>query len=305
MKRLLLTGATGFIGGHALHVLATGGYEVYAVSPTRQQIECPGVNWIQTDLLDEVLVRELICRVKPTHLLHFAWYSSPGKYWTSLENLSWLQASIELLRSFAEYGGQRAVFAGSCAEYDWNYGYCSEFRTPLQPSTLYGTCKHTLQQVADAFCKQERLNYAWGRIFFVYGPNEDPNRLVSGAITTLIKGESFNCSHGTQIRDFLHVTDIAGAFAALLDSKVQGPVNIASGIPVTIREVVSTIGRKLNGENLIRWGALPIPPDEPPLVLADARRLRDEVQWEPTYDLDAGLEQTIAWWKKRISKADE
>jgi nucleoside-diphosphate-sugar epimerase len=300
MSRLLVTGATGFIGRHVLPLLAKRDYEIFAVSSSTQGDDQSTATWIQADLLNPVDVCELIRRVKPTHLLHLAWYGVPGKYWTAVENLHWLQASVELLRSFAEHGGQRAVFAGSCAEYDWRYGYCSECVTPLQPSTLYGVCKHALQQVVAAFCSQINLSCAWGRIFFIYGPHEHPNRLVAAAVTTLLRGERFACSHATQVRDYLHVEDVAEAFSALVASDVQGCINVASGLPVTIKEILSRIGRKLDRSHLIEWGALPARHDEPGLLMADVTRLKSEVGWAQQYDLESGLDDTLDWWKTRV-----
>ena len=219
----------------------------------------------------------------------------------SPENLAWLEASLHLLRSFADSGGQRVVIAGTCFEYDWDYGFCRESRTPLNPATLYGTCKHALQTTLAGLSRQTGLSSAWGRIFFLYGPHEHPDRLVSSVIRSLIKGEEAKCTPGEQIRDFLHVADVAGAFAALLDSEVSGPVNIASGRPVAVKEVIQTIAAQLGREELVKLGALPARSGEPHLLVADAARLEREVQHVPRYDLAEGLRQTIGWWQRALA----
>jgi nucleoside-diphosphate-sugar epimerase len=216
----------------------------------------------------------------------------------SVENVRWVQASINLLQEFAKHGGQRVVMAGSCAEYDWRYGYCSEAITPLAPATLYGACKHALQLVLLSFSKQKGLSAAWARIFFLFGPYEHPDRLVPYVIRSLLRGEQARCSHGRQIRDFLYVKDVANAFVTLLESEVSGPVNIASGHPVALRELIYRIAAKLNREDLVQLGVVPTPLDEPPLLVADIQRLRDEVGWAPKYDLNTGLQETIDWWRK-------
>ncbi len=259
--------------------------------------EPQGVQWHRTDLLDTEQMSELLATVRPSHLLHFAWYAAPGKYWTSPENLRWVQASLGLLQAFAANGGQRVVMAGSCAEYDWRYGFCSEQVTPLAPATLYGTCKHALQTMVSAYAAQAGLSAAWGRIFFLYGPHEHPARLVASVIRSLLRGEPARCSHGNQVRDFLHVSDVADAFVTLLNSDVAGPVNVASGQPISIRDLVYRIAAKLDRADLIQLGALPTAADDPPLLMADVRRLRDEVGWLPSYDLETGLEQAIDWWE--------
>lgn len=301
MKRVLLTGATGFIGRHCLPSLVVRGYEVHAVSSRRITANESNIHWHQTDLLDLPQVAALISEVQPSHLLHFAWYTVPGKYWMSTENLRWVQASIGLLQEFAGHGGQRAVMAGTCAEYDWRYGYCSEAVTPLNPTTLYGVCKHSLQLVLATFSKQTALSTAWGRIFFLFGPHEHPDRLIAYVIRSLLRGEPARCSLGNQIRDFLYVQDVADAFVMLLESPVSGPVNIASGKPVSLHAVIYAIAEMQNRPDLIQLGALPPREDEPQLLVADVRRLQEEVGWQPKYGLDKGLEKTIQWWTQSLA----
>lgn len=301
MNKVLLTGATGFIGRHCLSSLLANGYEVHAVSCRPRPEDPSGVRWHQADLLNPARVSELMADVRPSHLLHLAWFAVPGKYWTSPENLRWVQASIDLLRGFARHGGRRVVMAGTCAEYDWRYGYCAERVTPLAPSTLYGTCKHSLQLMSDAFAQQAELDAAWGRIFFLYGPHENPNRLVASVVRAVLSGEPAPCSHGNQLRDFLYVQDVADAFVALLNSGVSGAVNIGSGRPVALKDIIYKIAGKVERQDLIQLGALTAPANEPPMLVADVRRLSNEVGWSPGYDLDLGLEQTIAWWKNHVS----
>ena len=296
MKRVLLTGATGFIGRHCLPLLAARGYAVHAVSSQPVTEDQSNIHWHQANLLDPAQVVALISDVQPSHLLHFAWYAVPGKYRTSMENLRWVQVSLGLLQEFVRHGGQRMVMAGTCAEYDWRYGYCSEAVTPLVPTTLYGTCKHALQLMLAAFSRQAGLSAAWGRIFSLFGPYEDPDRLVAYVIRSVLRGEPARCSHGNQIRDFLYVQDVADAFVALLDGAVCGPINIASGKPVAVRDVICKIAAIQYRPDLIQMGALSAREDEPPWLIADVRRLQDEVRWQSKYALDTGLEKTIEWW---------
>jgi nucleoside-diphosphate-sugar epimerase len=139
---------------------------------------------------------------------------------------------------------------------------------------------------------------AWGRIFQPYGPYEYPARLVPSVIRSLLNDEPARCTHGNQVRDFLYVADVADAFAALLDSGVTGCVNIGSGEPVSIKELVMQIARHLGKENEVRFGALPAREDESPFIVADTGRLMKEVQWRQRYSLEKGVMETISWWEK-------
>ena len=301
VKKVLVTGATGFIGRHCLPFLLEKGYEVHAVSSRGSIDDFSDIHWERADLLDPGQVSGLMARVKPSHLLHFAWVTTPGTYRTSLENLRWVRSSLDLLEGFVKSGGRRAVVAGTCAEYDWRYGYCSEQITPLLPTTFYGICKLSLQKMFEAFARQSGVSSAWGRIFFLYGPHEHAGRLVPSVVCSLLRGERARCSQGNQVRDFLYVQDVADAFVTLLERDVMGIVNIASGSPVALKDIVHKIAEKLNRKALIQLGDASTSADEPPLVVADVRRLNNQMGWSPRFDLDQGLDQTITWWQKHLS----
>ena len=297
---VLVTGATGCIGRHAVPALVARGWEVHAVSSRHHPPSQSGVQWHRADLLVEDDLARVVGDASADHLLHLAWYIAPGRWASAPENFEWVRASLQLLRAFHERGGgTRLVTAGSCLEYDWQYGYCSERRTPCAPHTAYGVCKHALQTLTTAFAGQSGLTSAWGRIFFVYGPYEHPDRLVASVVRALLADEPARCSHGRQIRDYLFVQDVADALVALLESDLEGPVNIASGHPVALKDIVSRIGAILDKPDLIRLGAIPPAGTDVPLVVADVTRLTTELGWRPACDLDTGLRRTIEWWRER------
>jgi nucleoside-diphosphate-sugar epimerase len=281
VSRVLVTGATGFIGRHARTALERAGHDVVVM---------------RVDLLHPRAAPVLVEAARATHLLHLAWYAVPGKFWSAPENAEWVKATVRLLRAFYDAGGQRAVAAGTCAEYDWEGdGLLSERETAIRPATPYGRAK------AEAFERAGELGgeLAWGRVFFLYGPGEHPDRLVSSVARRLLAGEEAPTTEGAQVRDFMHVADVAGAFAALLDSGVTGAVNIGSGEPVTVREVVEEIARAAGHPELLRAGALPQREGEPPQLVADVTRLRDDVGFRPRYDLRSGIADTVEWWRQQ------
>lgn len=302
MKRVLVTGATGFVGSNALPLLTNRFDEVHAVSRKREG-DSEGVRWHRVDLLNPTEGASLLAGVRPTHLLHFAWFVEHGAFWTSPENDRWVEASLELVRAFRDAGGERVVAAGTCAEYDVSRGACSERDTPLEPWTPYGVAKHAFHRRLEELAAQADLSAAWGRIFFLFGPGEHPDRLVASVTRKLLSGERAPTTEGRQVRDFLHVQDVADAFVTLLAGDVTGPVNVASGEPVSVGDLVTSVARKLSRLDLLDRGALPTPPGEPPRIVADIRRLSTEVGWRPKYDLDSGLDQAIEWWRSQLAGA--
>lgn len=296
-KRVLVTGATGCVGRHVLPKLVERGHEVMAVQSRTAASAVPGVSWHAANLLEAENVANLVRETRPTHLLHLAWYIAPGKWAAAPENFAWVRASLNLLSAFKDAGGSRVVAAGSCLEYDWNFGYCAEERTPCVPHTVYGACKNALQQLTTSMAPGGAFSSAWGRIFFLYGPHEHPDRLVAAVIRSLLAGQPARTSHGRQVRDYLYVDDVADVFARLIDSDVQGPINVGSGQAVTLREIIERIGALVGRPELLEIGAIPAAPTDTPLVVADVTRLRTALDWAPSWDLSRGLGATIDWWR--------
>jgi nucleoside-diphosphate-sugar epimerase len=300
MKRVLVTGATGFIGSHCIAPLKARGYEVHAAAKGVPAESDDGLVWHDCDLLAPGVAKRLMASIRPTHLLHLAWFVVPGQLITSLENFAWVSASLDLIQEFVRCGGIRVVSSGSAYEYDWSYGYCSEKLTPAVPNTVYGACKRALHLMTEGLASQTGLSAAWGRLFFLYGPNEHPDRLISSVIRSLLTGQPARCSHGRQIRDYMYVQDVADGLASLLDSEATGPFNVCSGQALTIREMVLAAGRISGRSDLVQIGAVQARANDAPLVVGDNSRITAEVGWKPQVELEEGLARTIDWWKKRL-----
>jgi len=301
MKRVLVTGAGGFVGRNCIAALLARGFEVHAVGRAPQVRKGEAV-WTRADLLDPAQVERLMGTVRPSHLLHLAWTSKHGEYWHSPENYRWVCAGIHLARAFHQAGGERMLGVGTCAEYDWRYGFMNEDVTPRNPATPYGVCKNALFELWSSMAAQAGMSFAWGRLFHLYGPGEQSGRLVPGVARALLAGREAPCSDGAQVRDFLHAADAGEALAALLDSLVSGAVNVASGRPVSVRDVVERIAGIIGRHDLLRLGALPRAQNDSPLIVADVRRLTLEVGWSPRYSLNDGLAHTLDRLKRHVGE---
>lgn len=300
--RVLVTGASGFVGRWTLEPLLAAGYEVHAVCRREPPPAPAGVRWQRADLLAPDGHDALLAEVAPTHLLHLAWHAEHTSFWTSAENVRWAAATLALVHAFAAHGGNRVAVAGTCAEYRWgDAGRCVEGITPLEPATLYGVAKHATHTLLDAAQDGLGIELAWGRIFLLYGPGEAPQRLVAAVASALVAGERAATGDGTQVRDFLHVGDVGAALVALLDSPVCGAVNIGSGVGLALLEVITEIGVAVGRPDLLDVGALASRPGDPAQLVADVTRLRDEVGFVPSFELRDGIEQTVAWWRDALA----
>ena len=283
--KVLLTGATGFIGSHVARALLRAGHEVHAV--IRGTSDRRRISDIERDLRIHVGEMDQV-PVEPDALVHLAWYAVPGRYLAAPENRDCLAASLRLLQRI----GGRAVFAGTCFEFDTTLGRLRE-DSPTKPTTLYAECKDALRRQVV-----ERANAAWIRFFYQYGPWEDERRLVPSIIQALLRGEPADLSHGEQRRDFLHVEDVAAAVHAVVESDLTGAINIGSGEAPSVKEIALTIASFADRPDLLRFGAIPANAAEPPLIVADNAKLRSTA-WARRYSLEEGLRQTFDWWRGR------
>jgi nucleoside-diphosphate-sugar epimerase len=294
--KVLVTGGTGFVGRPAATSLVDRGWEVHVATRSGA---VHGAIVHQFDLLREN-IGELVRAIAPEAILHLAWCVEPGEFWTDPANLDWVAASLRLARAAAEGGVRRFVGVGTCYEYDWpSDAPCVEGITPLAAHTLYDTAKSALASILRRYFADAGVSFAWARLFHLFGPGEDARRFAPSVARALVRGEPALCSHGAPIRDFLDTRDAGAALAALIASDYCGDVNIGSGAPARIAEVAEALADLAGRRDLLRLGALPDRPDEPPFVVADTRILRQEVGFQPRFGLDAGLAAVLDYWRKR------
>lgn len=287
-KRVLVTGATGLIGKELIKPLLKAGFEIHALSIDETMPDC-GVHWVRCNLFDPRATEAVFKEVKPEYLLNFAW-ATTGDYLKSNTNFDFLTAGISLMKFFHLNGGRRAVYAGTCFEYDFKDEPLKEDDL-VKPQTTYGKCKNLLREAAELYCANNGISFGWGRIFYVYGRNEHESRLTGALIKNLANNHEFEIKTGALIKDYIYSKDIAGAFVKFLDSNVGGIVNICTGKGVSVGDFASALANKMGKTQLL--SVKNESAGQPPLIVGDNTRLTQEVGYEIRYTLDTALEEIL------------
>ena len=292
MKRVLLTGGTGFIGSAVLRQLLGEGAEVIALhAASPPTLDHPRLEWRLLDLLaassDDL--GSVLRAGNVSHCIHAAWYTNHADYLVHEVNRAWADAGARLAAAFAQAGGRRFTALGTCFEYDAaaTHGRCSEDRTPLDPQTLYARSKLDLFRRLEA----EGGDFAWARVFFVYGPGDRDARLVPAALSALARGEAFSPRFGGLRRDYIHVDDLGRQIVQIALGAVTGAVNTGTGEAPSTSEIVAAAAELLGRPELA--AANHRVDGETPLIVADLARFRAQVGEPRARSIEEGLADTL------------
>jgi len=260
-KTVLITGASGFVGRHVLNNLIDRKFKVRAIVRKDKENFFKNKNYkvelIKTDDLFEESADwwKEQCRGVDT-IIHIAWYVEPGKYLQSIKNINCLTGSLNLAKGAIQAGIRRFIGIGTCFEYDLNFGSLS-INTPLKPTTPYAAAKAGLYTILSQLLPSQSIEFTWCRLFYLYGEGEDERRLVPYIDKQLFEGNKADLTSGKQVRDFLDVSKAGKIIADLATGKQQGPFNICSGIPITVRQLAEKIADKYDRRDLLNFGARP------------------------------------------------
>jgi nucleoside-diphosphate-sugar epimerase len=270
-RKVLVTGATGFVGRQVVRALSEKGMQLRLVVRAAKMA--------RTDLLAkdyEIVTSEDLFAESSQWwseqcdgvdiVLHLAWFTEPGKYLESSKNIDCLVGSLNLARGAAKAGVKRFIGVGTCFEYDLSVGVLS-VDTPLKSVTPYASAKAALYLALDQWLQAHSVEFAWCRLFYLYGEGEDSRRLVPYLRSKLEKSEPAELTSGKQIRDFLDVADAGRMIADVVLSEQTGPVNICSGTPITVRQLAEQIADEYDRRDLLIFGARPDNLVDPPCVV--------------------------------------
>lgn len=269
-RHVVLTGAAGFVGRQVARSLAVRGVAVTAVVRAGGRVPEP------VEGLRVVASRDLfaesadwwagVCDGADT-VVHAAWYAEPGQYLQSPRNLHCLAGTLALADGALRAGVRRFVGIGTCLEYDLAGDGPLVVDTPLRPASPYAAAKAAAFLALAEHFRARGAEFAWCRLFYLYGEGEDARRLVPYLRARLAVGEPAELTSGTQVRDFLDVAEAGRRIAAVALGSVQGAVNICSGVPVTVRELAEGIADRYGRRELLRFGAQPDRSFGPPCVV--------------------------------------
>lgn len=271
MTRVVVTGATGFVGRQIIRALDVDGVTVIPVVRAGKEgflRDLRRVGRIVTSLdlfSEDEAWWEVQCQDADL-VIHCAWYAEPGKYLYSATNVDCLIGSLKLARGAVKAGVKRFVGIGTCAEYDQSHGVLS-IDTPLAPLTPYAASKAALFISLSRWLPTEALSFAWCRLFYLHGENEDTRRLASYIREQIENGRSAELTSGKQIRDFMNVTDAGEKIAEVALSDLTGPINVCSGVPITVRQFAESIADQFGRRDLLKFGARADNLFDPPYVI--------------------------------------
>ena len=270
-KKFLLTGATGFVGRQVLLNLLNKKIEVRAIVRKGKENFFKDINLKVETVATDDLFKENVnwwteqCSDIDT-IIHIAWYTEPGKYLQSPDNIDCLIGSLNLAKGAMNAGVKRFIGIGTCFEYDLSKGKLS-IDTSLKPTSSYASAKAALFLLLSKWLPEQSIKFSWCRLFYLYGEGENEKRFVPYLHKQLSKRQQAELTSGEQIRDFLDVSDAGRMISEVAFGNQLGPINICSGNPITIRQLAERVADLYNSRDLLRFGVQKKNFTDPPCIL--------------------------------------
>ena len=270
--------------GHDVAVLLQGGDKASRLDAVRNNIRM-----VDGDLGSSDSYADFLRGWKPDAAISLAWYAEPGKYLNAItENLASLDGSLKLAQALFQVGCRRVVMAGTCAEYDMDAGFLKEDGLAA-PTTVYGETKLAMCRLGLRLAAEQKADFVWARLFYLFGGSENAGRLVPDFKKTISEGRVFKATKGEQVRDYIHIKDAAEAFVLLAECGAGGIYNVCSGVPLRLRDFLLAMASEMGKKDGMDFGAVPYRAWEPMFVCGDNSKLKS-LGWVPRDPLDCLLD---------------
>lgn len=294
-SKVLVTGATGFLGSHLCRELVNRGSDVHALCRPYARATLKSVRLRECDLGDYAQVKNVLLAVNPDYLFHLAGFTSGSRELDAVlpSFQANLVSTLNLLTAAAEIGCKRIVLAGSLEE---------PHVSDEVPSSPYAASKCAAAAYARMFWHLYRTPVTVARIFMVYGPEQrDVKKLVPYTILSLLNGVNPQLSTGTRQVDWIYVDDaVSGLISLGQASGVEGEaVDIGTGVLTSVREVVEDISTIIDSKVRPAFGALVDRKDEQ-IRCAEIERTQSLIGWKYTVALEDGLQRTIEYYRQHL-----
>lgn len=277
--KIFLTGSTGFIGRHIASSLRAD-----------SSIELLSPNSNELNLLDAVAVEKFVQSYQPEILIHTAWFTSHGAFWDAPENYEWYKASCYLFDLFYKYGGDRVLSLGTCAEYCWKEPtYLFHENDKLDPATKYGFYKAKCMKKLEALSNSYNASFSWARIFYLFGAGENSRKLVPSIINSQLSQNTIACGMSSTTRDFSDVRSVGSLLAKIATNRQIGPINVASGIGTSIKQIECIVREVTGGNSLIGYATQPN--NQPLRIVADVSMLKSVLGKNSIQDPSLGIQK--------------
>ncbi|MFH0793687.1 MAG: NAD-dependent epimerase/dehydratase family protein [bacterium] len=305
MKRALITGGTGFVGanlarrlvrdGHEVHLLVRQGHKTWRIEEIRDSLRLHVV-----DLLDEESVARLVKSIRPEWVFHLATH---GAYSYQTDRAQIIRtnfiATVNLINACLKTGFEAFVNTGTSSEYGFKDHAPAE-NEYLEPNSYYAVAKASATLFARFTAQSLKAHIPTLRLYSVYGPFEEPGRLIPTLIVRGLAGELPFLVDPSIARDYVFVDDVTEAFLLAASQPNQEPgaiYNVGTGAQTTLSEVVAIARRLMNIPAQPQWGSMPNRSWDTSVWVADNRKIRTTLGWQPKHSFEQGLRATIEWFQ--------
>ncbi len=294
-KKILVTGARGFIGSRLCEKLLNFDADIHGVSRKYSGSKSDPVQWRRGDLADIAFVKDLLNRIKPDYIFHLSGYVTGLRDAEILVDSyhSLLTSTINILTVATDTGCEKIVLAGSLEEPDETF--------PV-PSSPYAAAKWAVRGYASMFRELYGTPVVNPRIFMVYGPGQREHRKLIPYVTlSLLKNEQPKLSSGRRAIDWVYIDDVIDGLLTLAQSEriPDGLIDIGSGIKTTVKEIVEELVTIIGASIKPVFGDLDDRPMER-VTVADPVSTYEKIGWQPNTSIDEGLTRTVDWYRKHL-----